>query len=379
MKLPRTVLPITDTAGAEYSTTLSERNVCIVYQSAGRGGRRKELAQQLISLRHLGRPSAAIGVLLGFSEYTLNYHKLLTMRAAADVDEIVRLRRVCQQRQFGFAIPLSFNNVYHATFHAVPALEWWNERDLGVSGGGPGEPPTFIPILHHRMLRGKVEPTHWYAWEFATRALTDQKGAKLLADVGSILATPGCACFARLEGSARAFNFNAKASRERLNAFRTSLLLRVHRPLHSPALQPLPQRRRKLLYVHREARTRTITNDAAVHAGLSEACRGSLLRAVLDRMPLVEQMKMVSSATSIVAAFGQALTWMLLLPPPAHGADEDEAETTARATVLELAPQEAFWKQDYQIRALATHLPPTRHIRPSHTVYTRARWKIVYM
>ena len=84
---------------------------------------------------------------------------------------------------------------------------------------------------------------------------------------------------------------------------------------------------------------RALTNEAELHKALIQAVPYTH-RVELDHMPLVEQMKLVSKATTLVAVFGQALTWMIL--------QEDQ---NPAAAVLELAPKEAYWKRDYQILA----------------------------
>lgn len=83
---------ITDSSTAEYSSVLDYRDVCIAYHTgtsrrgrqqpkAGAGKARWPQSQQLISLRHAGGdPATALSVLMGFSEYTLNYHELLVTR-----------------------------------------------------------------------------------------------------------------------------------------------------------------------------------------------------------------------------------------------------------------------------------------------------------
>ena len=292
---------ITDSSTAEYSSVLDYRDVCIAYHTgtsrrgrqqpkAGAGKARWPQSQQLISLRHAGGdPATALSVLMGFSEYTLNYHELLVTRPAANDsrgDEAEYLRSKCARRRFGFAIPMSFNNVFHAIFHAVPALDRFRER----------------------------------------------------ADT-------------------------------------------------------------TLLYVHRDTPTRSVSNEAALHAGLRESCaarRVRLRRVVLDAMPLTEQMRAVANADILVAAFGQALTWMILLPPPiaaisAAATPEGvggDARRIGGSAVVELAPRDAFWKKDYEILARVLGLryrrvygvtsaclpQPTRKVKWQQRLSDLSRW-----
>ena len=147
-----------------------------------------------------------------------------------------------------------------------------------------------------------------------------------------------------------------------------------------------------MLYVHRRGPTRVVTNERALHAALSAAIP-HMQRVVLDGMPLHEQMRTVASATSLVAVFGQALTWMILLERgggegstagSAHshgkesGGDERGISGSERAggAVLELSPKEAFWKQDYQILAKVTAiccLPPLPGLHLSRSLASLSR------
>jgi hypothetical protein len=382
---------------AEHDTVLSERNVCIAYHKEGRAALHKTLAgpsdkrwvqpQQLIARDELMDPNgtttwqgaAARSVLYGFSEYTLNYFELLVTRPARDEAERRRLDTRCARRRLGFALPFSFNNVYHAIFHAVPASEWWAQlsasataadiRDDGDGSGDGGGGVTFVPILHPRMsVRAPTDAAGWFAWEFAVRAMTSRSWPSLARETTALLRHP-CTCFERLEGSGRAFNFNARlGARPRLQAFRRALLSRLARMPHrlppTPAASPAAAAagpvvgKRTMLYVHRQGRTRAVTNEAALHAALLKGVP-HLRRVVMDGMPLREQMETVAAATSLLAAFGQALTWMILLPP--HASDQAAATAAREAAagggghasgaVLELSPRDAFWKQDYQILA----------------------------
>ena len=69
-----------------------------------------------------------------------------------------------------------------------------------------------------------------------------------------------------------------------------------------------------MLYVHRRGRTRALSNEHSLYSALS-AVVPRLRRVELDGMPLVEQMRTVASSGALIGVFGQALTWMLLLPP----------------------------------------------------------------
>ena len=446
--MSKLIRPTGSQLAAEYSTTLYERNVCVAYHN--RGGKRaahRTLAgppgdrwlqmQQLISLRHTAsaftNKSDAVSVLLGFSEYTLNYMELLVMRESRDRAERERLERTCTRRHAGFALPFSFNNVYHAIFHAVPASEWWAQllthktSPLSVAATDDNA-VTFVPILHQRMaVREPSDARRWYAWEverrrprfeycatslpnldvrarllltcrevipharllcccatqFALRALTSRSREEIGRQTEQLIGA-SCTCFDHLYGSSRAFNFNARlGSRPRMQAFRRALLASLGRIPQRAMPQSMPQSiiphdasldggsigqqhagTRRMLYVHRHGATRVVTNERALHAALSVAIP-HMHRVVLDGMPLHEQMRTVASATSLVAVFGQALTWMILLERGESGASgsarthgkgkdsggKERGGNERGGAVLELSPKEAFWKQDYQILA----------------------------
>ena len=392
---------------AEYTTTISERNICIAYApSRARihaGPHDSPWAQQLqlISLNHVagasegrrkvggsGRgtehtdrsgASSALSVLLGFSEYTLTYFELLVTRAAWSTAEIADLTSRCTRKPLGFGVSFSFNNVYHAIFHALPAAERLAElRALSSAAGGGAAAgltaadvdaqATFVPILHPRMaLRGESEARRWHAWDFAVRALTSRAADEIVAQTEALLGS--CTCFDRLEGSAEAFNFNAVESQARLRAFRTALLVHVGRMPRAPsaalalAAGPLqaPPRERLLLYVHRRSQVRSLSNEAELHASLRTTVPQTR-RIELDSMPLAEQMRAVASATTLVAVFGQALTWMILLAPNQGGGVGGSAGALrgGSAAVVELSPREAFWKRDYEILSHVLGLRFTR-------------------
>ena len=203
---------------------------------AGPGDGKWVQQQQLISLRHSEHgttegKSSALSVLLGFSEYTLTYFELLVMRAVSSVSEAAKLQQSCVHKPLGYAVAFSFNNVYHSIFHAVPAAEHLAELQYssshdGVSLEAVDQTATFVPILHHRMAyRGPSDAKRWYAWQFAVRALTSRSAESIIQETESVLS--GCTCFERLEGAAKAFNFNARESRERMRTFRHALLLHV--------------------------------------------------------------------------------------------------------------------------------------------------------
>lgn len=104
-----------------------------------------------------------------------------------------------------------------------------------------------------------------------------------------------------------------------------------------------------MVYVHRRSVFRSLSNEAEVYSALHAAVP-HVVRVELDAMPLTVQMRMIASASSLVAVFGQALTWMFLLPPTI-----DNVGTTPRresqSAIIELSPKDAFWKHDYQIFA----------------------------
>ena len=195
-----------------------------------------------------------------------------------------------------------------------------------------------------------------------------------------------------------------RAGRDGLVAFRRALLRNLMVPTpssrHVHSSSPtIDSPDTTLLYVHRDAPTRSVSNEAALHAGLRESCaarRVRLRRVVLDAMPLTEQMRAVANADILVAAFGQALTWMILLPPPiaaisAAATPEGvggDARRIGGSAVVELAPRDAFWKKDYEILARVLGLryrrvygvtsaclpQPTRKVKWQQRLSDLSRW-----
>ena len=118
-----------------------------------------------------------------------------------------------------------------------------------------------------------------------------------------------------------------------------------------PAAPALARRPLHMLYVPRLTTVRAITNEPELHESLRRAVP-HLSRVQLDTLPIVEQMRTVSEATSMVAAFGQALTWMIMMtPPPLVDGWKIAGRLVRPQMIVELAPQEAFWKKDYEILA----------------------------
>lgn len=368
------IRPVADETDADFGTAFVERNACITHTFGARrsrhalagplGGSRWHQYQQAVSLRHVA-PRRTLAVLYGFSEYTLHQFQLLTMRAAETVAERKSLQQRCTQHHgLGLLVPFSFNNVYHAIFHAVPTLEWARERGYSED---VLQTATFIPLLHprlaERLARGLGESQRWYAWEFSLRALTQRSSREIQAELRALLSAR-CTCFERLEGSARPFNFNAKTATPRMHAFRRTLLGRIGHlgpvigpvidaearspAFAAPASPSSPHSsQQRVLYIPRLARVRAITNERELHKALCAAVPG-LRRVVFDQMPLVEQMRAVGGASSMVAAFGQALTWMILMTPSGV---RWKKHPRPRIEVLEIAPRGAFWKKDYDIIA----------------------------
>ena len=195
------------------------------------------------------------------------------------------------------------------------------------------------------------------------RSLSARPAADIRAQVRDLFRAQ-CTCFDQLEGSALPFNFNAgdPTSRTRLRALRQALLANIWRmppPIPTPrdgrrsADTPTkPGAKLTMLYVPRLARVRAVTNEVQLHAALRRSIR-HLRRVVLDDLSITEQMRTVSQAHSLLATFGQALTWMVMLPPPAPPATTSSTSRhrAAPLSILELAPRDAFWKKDYEILA----------------------------
>mmetsp|Transcript_35899 Transcript_35899/g.78914 ORF Transcript_35899/g.78914 Transcript_35899/m.78914 type:complete len:390 (-) Transcript_35899:337-1506(-) len=310
-------------SGAAFELSLSLDNGCVrFFNDSGSSWLSEVLATA---------PQHLYTVLHGWNEIVLGYSKMLVAKQAS----ARKLRRCIRLSGTGVMLPLSLNNIFHATFHAVPAAERWAQAAAASSSE-----IHFIPLVYRSAAFGVVrsaDPRSWFAWEYTIRAMTRLSGAEIARRTSEIL-NAGCCCFERLEAAAPPFNAYARSSRERLYRFRRAVLGNV---LSANEMQSDAQRRRtRVLYIPREHEDRAITNEAEVSRSLRAL--PNVERLVFDRLSLSEQLRHVSEAIGLVSVFGQALVWMVFLPAQ-H----------MRTFVVELVQHEGAWKQDY-VRWAAT-------------------------
>ena len=223
----------------------------------------------------------------------------------------------CDVRPLAIGIPYSCNNIFHATFHAVPA---W-EQHAAAAAAQREPPPTFVPIVYSTTAIGKKmadDPALWHAWEFSVRPFSTLSAARIAADTTRLLRAP-CTCFARVEANAPAFNPNARHAATRLRAFREAALRSVRAmpngapppPVHDVGASAAAADGR-LLYVARRHAKRAIVNGAALETALSAL--PEVRRVRLEELSLAAQMLLFNRAAGLIAVHGQAMAWVLFLP-----------------------------------------------------------------
>lgn len=81
-------------------------NSCVAYGAKRHAGRLRTLASaQFVSLEGLA------AIVHGFSEYRFAFVRMATVRAPSSATELRRLRRDCEWRGVGFALPITANNL----------------------------------------------------------------------------------------------------------------------------------------------------------------------------------------------------------------------------------------------------------------------------
>ena len=187
-------------------------------------------------------------------------------------------------------------------------------------------------------LRGKIKgaPSTWHAWEFTVRALSSRPRATLDDETERLL-LDRCTCFDALHIAAGAYRPDERSdfSRGALWGFRQASLRRVEALTAGLAMaRPQSGKGHRLLYAQRAIGSgnndRYAVNDEEVarrliglKAGEHTGAHGGgvvpppLLSAravVIERLPLAEQMSLLSGVTLLIAAHGQALAWMPFMP-----------------------------------------------------------------
>lgn len=198
---------VRDVGGPEYLVQFSLRNACVTFYDDRSGMHHAEWVSR----------QGVHAVVHGFSEYVFGYQRITWVRPEKSRQEAERLAR-CEMRPLAIGVPFSCNNIFHATFHAVPA---W-EAHAAAAEAQHAPLPTFVPIVYSSTAVGRKmssDPRKWHAWEFSVRAFTRLSAEQIAQDTASLLAAP-CTCFERVEANAPAFNPNALSAAARLRAFK---------------------------------------------------------------------------------------------------------------------------------------------------------------
>lgn len=254
------------------------------------------------------------GIAHGFSEYVFGYQRISLVRAERRRDAAALA--TCDVRPLAIGIPYSCNNIFHQTFHAVPA---W-EQHAATAAAHREPPPTFVPIVYSTTAIGKKmseDPALWHAWEFSVRPFSTLSAAQIAADTQRLLRAP-CTCFARVEANAPAFNPNARHAATRLRAFREAALRSVRAmpdgvpPAGQGVYASAADAGGQLLYVARRHAKRAVVNGAALEIALSAL--PEVRRVRLEELSLAAQMLLFNQAAGLIAVHGQAMAWVLFLP-----------------------------------------------------------------
>ena len=339
--------PIDETR-AEFSTALSLRNACVAFHDDKYSYHRAHFV--------VDGPLESPIVMHGFDERASGYQRLTVVRRAEEYDRLSI--GMCRREALGLGVPVSHaSSIYHQQFHAVPS--WLALRKL-VADAGLGEnapAAAFVPLAFASAALGHgkpAQPRRWYAWEYSIRALTTAGADDIAAAASRLLRAP-CTCFERFEADGRAFNPGARTSAPAIRWFRDAALR--HAPLAADAAAAASAAAASvaaagmapgggggggggsgalLLFVSRQGVRRALSNEADVLAliarsqalrvesalsstssyatssittssssslALSRAPR--LMKVMLEKLPIVDQMRLVASATALIAVHGQ--------------------------------------------------------------------------
>jgi hypothetical protein len=308
-----TLLQKIDLRRAEhFSGEFHLRNACVTFHQ-GAVGVKSSYRSQFISLDGL------TAMLHGFSEHSLRFGKISTVRPARR-REIPMLMRDCVRRRLGLAVYFSSNNFGHQITHAVPA-----HAALHASAS-TSNAAVFIPVVGY--LAGQwTSPPHWRAaaWEYTLRSLTTLSAERLAEQLGAVL-TARCTCFDSIEGSIGAYTPYSQwhgtarlGSAWRAATLRNAALVRGGgRPLGGSE---------DILYLARESgNARMVVNSAQLDVALGN--RSRVVKVVMERLALVDQMRQVEAAVALVGVHGMALSLLPFLP-----------YLTRRTAVLEIRPR----------------------------------------
>ena len=385
---------------AQFVLSLHVRNACLVIRNAS--------ATQLYQSKVLAAgedsdDAPGYAVLHGWSDFTYGYQRLLISKTNAEWKRTKSgpLPENCARRPgTAIGVPFSLNNIWHATFHAVPLMEEYR----GAAG-----PITYFPLLYRQAELGAVgaDPRRWHAWEYTLRALSSRSAEQMADDLRPLLSArlpgsrsvqshtdashtshltasarisraqaPGCTCFDALRASAPPFNLRAKYAAGRLrvwvaaslaNAERVAAaaaassgdgvgahgegegevgLLYVHRATGRRALSPANEAklRRALRRLEQRQQQQLQQQPSSPTASQTAPPTPLLRRVVLERLPMHQQARLVARARGLVGVFGQSLAWMIFLPWTGGRSMGGHRATTA---VVEIVPKEGLWNYDY--------------------------------
>ena len=281
-------------------------NICVGFQQQRFQNRQALFKSQFVSLNN------EAAVLWGFTEYLFGFTRLAVVRRPDQPGDEAALKR-CEHRKLGLAMTMSSNNLYHQFFHAAYAYLKLQHHATPDA--------VFVPLVaaqSHAWLNPLYNRSH--AWEFSVRPYTTKSSEEIIRDTFHLIRSP-CTCFERLEGATGGVSlFNPSAVPRLLPFCRGALKIARSMPMPvRPATEALAAVRPSttiVLYVSRKSNKRVFTNDAEV---VSAICGGTTegawqgVCASLETLSLVEQMRMIGSASVFVGAHGQAMAWMPFL------------------------------------------------------------------
>ena len=286
----------------EYFLQFSLRNACITFYDDHWTRFRASIVSQEDNIE---------GIVHGFSEYNNGYQRLTSIKPAIATDIAMDQ---CARRAVGIGIPFSCNNVYHQSFHAVPAFEAWG--GISAAAASKGQAVDLIPLIYPSAAVSKKmssDPRRWHAWEFSLRAFTSQTSAEIAANTDRLLRAP-CTCYQWLHGNAEAFNPIARRSARRMLAFRAAVLRQIG-PIQSlaipaPLLNHVTSSSTAMLWCARRHALRNIENEAELALAFEHepALAPRIRRVILETMPLAAQMRLIHRSAALIAVHGQAMT-----------------------------------------------------------------------
>lgn len=300
----------------EFWVTFHLRNACFIpfddHYTRFRGS--------FIQLRKDAQPPLE-AVIHGFTEYTQGYQRLSGVRTAGTKSDDDAVLATCERRPRAIGIPFSCNNIYHQSFHAIPAYERWKSK-------ATGDDVDFLPLIYPSAAVGKkmsLDPLKWHAWEFSVRPFTRLSYDVLAKRTAHVLHTP-CTCYDEVYGNADAFNPIARTAVTRLLRFRQASLQMLPPPatiggdsadLEAATALSQDQPSNRILWIGRRHKLRNIANEAQLAERLEQQeprLWKRMQRTILEGMGLAQQMRLLATSAGLFAVHGQAMAWVLFLP-----------------------------------------------------------------